>query len=76
LYSNFDLKKIFIASIVIFEAGSAVCGAAPNMDTLIVGRAIAGLGGSGIFLGTLNFFSLTTTHQERGNYIAGVGAGM
>lgn len=44
------------------------------MNALIVGRAIAGLGGSGIFLGTLNFFSLTTTQQERGNYIAGIGA--
>lgn len=74
LYSNFNLKTIFIASIVLFEAGSALCGAAPSMNALIVGRAIAGLGGSGIFLGTLNFFSLTTTQQERGNYIAGIGA--
>lgn len=74
MYSNFDLKIIFIASIILFEVGSALCGAAPNMNALIVGRAIAGLGGSGIFLGTLNFFSLTTSQQERGNYIAGIGA--
>lgn len=27
-----------------FEVGSALCGAAPSKDALIVGRAIAGLG--------------------------------
>jgi MFS family permease len=42
---------MFIVSIVLFEAASALCGAAPNMDALIIGRAIAGVGGTGIFLG-------------------------
>ncbi|GIZ48089.1 hypothetical protein CKM354_001116200 [Cercospora kikuchii] len=73
LYSTFDLKYIYVGSIVLFEAGSALCGAALTLDALIVGRALAGLGGSGIFLGTLNFFSLCTTQQERGKYIAGIG---
>ncbi len=60
------------------------------MDALIVGRAIAGVGGSGIFLGyvlqepklhftdifpsTLNYFSLCTSEKERGRYISGIGA--
>ncbi|KAM5385185.1 hypothetical protein ACJZ2D_001146 [Fusarium nematophilum] len=39
-----DLKKTFILSIVIFEVGSLICGAAPNSKTLIVGRTIAGRG--------------------------------
>jgi predicted MFS family arabinose efflux permease len=51
LFQNFDLKPLFIGSILLFEIGSALCGAAPSMDALIVGRAIAGLGGAGIFLG-------------------------
>jgi hypothetical protein len=51
LFHNFDLKPLFIGSILLFEVGSAVCGAAPSMNALIVGRTIAGLGGSGIFLG-------------------------
>lgn len=38
-------------SIVIFEVGSVLCAAAPNSATLIVGRAIAGLGSAGIFNG-------------------------
>ncbi|KFY25267.1 hypothetical protein V493_04729 [Pseudogymnoascus sp. VKM F-4281 (FW-2241)] len=73
LYSNFDLKFLFIASIILFEAGSALCAAAPTMNALIVGRAIAGVGGSGIFLGTLNYFSLCTSEKERGRYISGIG---
>ena len=37
----------------IFEAGSFICGIAPNSSVLIVGRAIAGVGCSGIFSGAL-----------------------
>jgi MFS family permease len=38
-------------SLVIFSTGSAICGGAPNMDALIVGRVIAGAGGAGQYLG-------------------------
>jgi len=40
-------------SIVVFEIGSAICGAAPTSTAFIVGRAIAGLGSAGIFSGCL-----------------------
>ena len=58
---------------MLFEAGSALCGGAPNMDALIVGRVLAGIGGSGIYLGVLNYLSVTTTNNERGAYIALIG---
>lgn len=29
---------------MLFEVGSAICGAAPNMNAFIIGRAVAGLG--------------------------------
>ena len=32
----------------IFELGSLICGVSPNSNALIVGRAIAGVGGAGI----------------------------
>ncbi|VUC31510.1 unnamed protein product [Clonostachys rosea] len=73
LYAIFDLKYMFIGSIILFEAASALCGAAPTMDALIVGRVFAGMGGNGIFLGILNFFSLITSDTERGRYISGMG---
>ena len=80
LYGHFNMKWIYVASIAIFEVGSVLCGAAPNMDAMIVGRVIAGAGGSGVYLGCLNYFSMLTTPEERGFYISltgffwGVGA--
>lgn len=48
---TFQIKWIIIGSLILFEAGSALCGAAPNMNALIVGRVIAGLGGAGAYIG-------------------------
>lgn len=38
---------------MIFEVGSAVCGAAPSSTAFIVGRAVSGLGASGLFGGAV-----------------------
>ncbi|KAK9234234.1 major facilitator superfamily domain-containing protein [Lipomyces kononenkoae] len=73
MYAIFDLKYMFIGSIILFEAASALCGAAPTMNAFIVGRVFAGVGGNGIFLGILNYFSLITADTERGRYISGMG---
>jgi EmrB/QacA subfamily drug resistance transporter len=51
IYKHYSIKNVFLGSIVLFEVGSAVCGAAPSSIALILGRAIAGLGSSGIFTG-------------------------
>ena len=72
-YGLFDLKRFVILSIVVFEAGSAVCGAAPTIDVLILGRVIAGMGGAGMYLGALNFISAFTTLRERSLYNALIG---
>jgi hypothetical protein len=40
-----------IGSVLLFEIGSAVCGAAPTMNAMIVGRVIAGSGDEGMYLG-------------------------
>ncbi|CAG8899222.1 unnamed protein product [Penicillium egyptiacum] len=73
LFTTFNMKWLYIARIVLFQGGSAVCGGAPNMGALIVGRVIAGAGGTGIYLGGLNHFSAMTTQNERGTYLAGTG---
>ncbi|RYO86918.1 hypothetical protein DL764_008935 [Monosporascus ibericus] len=41
----------FLWSILVFEIGSLICGVAPNSRAFIIGRAIAGLGGAGLFTG-------------------------
>ncbi|KAK2834972.1 hypothetical protein FQN49_006728, partial [Arthroderma sp. PD_2] len=73
LFRTFNMKWLYIGGIVLFQGGSALCGAAPSMDVLIVGRVIAGAGGTGIYLGGLNYFSAMTTKNERGAYLAGTG---
>jgi EmrB/QacA subfamily drug resistance transporter len=37
-------RRIFVLGIVLFTAGSLVCGLAPNATILVIGRGIAGLG--------------------------------
>ncbi|KAJ3468408.1 hypothetical protein MRS44_002473 [Fusarium solani] len=44
MYTFLDVKATFMAAAVLFEVGSAICGAAPNSIAFIIGRAIAGLG--------------------------------
>ncbi|KAH6856803.1 major facilitator superfamily domain-containing protein [Chaetomium sp. MPI-CAGE-AT-0009] len=53
IYKFYDMKWSFLSSVVVFEIGSAICGAAPNSTAFIIGRAIAGLGSAGIFSGCL-----------------------
>ncbi|MCJ1307876.1 hypothetical protein MMC25_001524 [Agyrium rufum] len=73
LYGVADVKWLYLAHILTFETGSTLCGAAPNMDVLIVGRAIAGLGASGMYVGCLTYLSLMTTVRERPIYMGLVG---
>ncbi|KAF2815351.1 MFS general substrate transporter [Mytilinidion resinicola] len=51
VYQLYPTKGVFLISIVIFEVGSTVCGAAPSSIAFIIGRAIAGMGAAGIFSG-------------------------
>ena len=69
IYATFNSKWLYIISIIIFEAGSALCGGAPSMNSLIVGRAIAGFGAIGIYIGVMAIISGNTTDKERPTYI-------
>jgi MFS family permease len=53
VYTFFDIKLVFLLCIGLFELGSIVCGVAQNSTTLIVGRAIAGMGATGLFSGAV-----------------------
>ncbi|ROT42963.1 MFS general substrate transporter [Sodiomyces alkalinus F11] len=70
MYGLFDIKWLYFGYVVLFEVGSAISGAAPTMDSLIVGRMIAGIGGCGIYVGSITLFSVVTTPKERPVYIA------
>ncbi|ORX96462.1 putative multidrug resistance protein B [Clohesyomyces aquaticus] len=72
-YGMFNVKWLHIGSVVIFTVGSAICGAAPTMAALIVGRVIAGIGGAGLYLGMLNLIAINTLENERPAYMGGTG---
>ena len=50
-YAIFDTKWMFIGCLTMFAAASALCGGAPTMNAIIVGRIWAGAGGAGMYLG-------------------------
>ena len=74
IYGQYNNKSLFLAGVVLFEVGSVVCGSSKSLDALIVGRAICGLGGSGMYIGALNILSGLTTVTERPLYMSYIGA--
>ncbi len=64
LYAEFSVKWVFLTALAIFELGSLLCAVAPNSISLIVGRAVAGLGGGGIFTGALLVSMATLSSGE------------
>jgi len=70
LYGIFNAKTLYFISITLFLVGSALCGAAPNMTVMIIGRVIAGIGGNGMYFGVVTLLSVNTTDQERPTYLA------
>ncbi|CAG8975977.1 hypothetical protein HYALB_00012312 [Hymenoscyphus albidus] len=71
-YGIFNIKWLYISTVLLFEIGSALCAAAPTMNALIVGRVIGGVGGAGMYSGTLTYIAVTTSKFERPIYMAGV----
>lgn len=69
LFGLYNAKSLYIGSTVLFMAGSALCGGAPNMNAIIVGRVIAGVGGNGMYLGVMTLISVNTNDKERPMYL-------
>ncbi|TLS28478.1 hypothetical protein PpBr36_01295 [Pyricularia pennisetigena] len=64
IYKFYPTKWTFLISIVGFEIGSAICGAAPSSTVFIVGRSIAGLASAGIFTGCMLMFMMVPLHKR------------
>jgi MFS family permease len=74
LYTFYDTKWVYLIALFIFELGSLVCGVAPNSTALIIGRAIAGLGGAGLFTGAMLIISKTVPLHLRPTCTSLIGA--
>lgn len=69
-YGTFSAKKLYIGSTTVFMGASALCGGAPDINSFIIGRAIAGAGGCGMYMGLLTLLSVTTDNVERPKYLS------
>ncbi|KAK6360087.1 hypothetical protein TWF730_006241 [Orbilia blumenaviensis] len=73
IYTFYPTKWVFLAQIVFFEIGSALCGWAPNSTSFIVGRAIAGAGSSGIFTGAIVMLTDAVPLHKRSTFMGAFG---
>ncbi|KAK9414652.1 putative HC-toxin efflux carrier TOXA [Seiridium unicorne] len=64
-FKYFDIKWTFVFAMFIFEIGSLLCGVAPNSNTLIGGRVIAGVGAAGISVGGVSIISFSVPPRLR-----------
>ncbi|KAL3481331.1 major facilitator superfamily domain-containing protein [Aspergillus californicus] len=73
VYGQFNAKWTYILNVLVFEIGSAICGAAPSMNVMIVGRALCGVAGAGLYVGVMTLIAMTTTMPERPLYVGATG---
>ncbi|KAJ3563338.1 hypothetical protein NPX13_g8236 [Xylaria arbuscula] len=65
VYKFYEIKKTFLITVALFEIGSVICGAAPSSIVFIIGRAIAGVGGAGVFSGvTIIMITMVPLHKR------------
>lgn len=67
-------KKLFQLSIIIFLAGSALCGLSQTMEQLIFFRALQGIGGGGLMALILAIIGEVVPPRQRGRYQGYFGA--
>ncbi|KAI9685959.1 MAG: hypothetical protein M1820_010703 [Bogoriella megaspora] len=70
MYTLFPKKLVYLVYLVVFEAGSLVCALAPTSNALIAGRAVAGLGASGVFAGGFVLLTSIIPLHKRAIYTA------
>ncbi|MCC6388301.1 MAG: MFS transporter [Dehalococcoidia bacterium] len=69
LSDMFGRRVFLLGGLVIFMASSAACGAAPSMITLILFRAVQGIGGGLIFASVFSTVGDLFPPAERGKYM-------
>ncbi|OCF41607.1 major facilitator superfamily transporter [Kwoniella heveanensis CBS 569] len=66
-------KWMLLGSIFFFELGSLICAVSKDMDTMIGGRAVQGIGASGMFVSILAVIAVITRVEQRAAFLASFG---
>ncbi|PNY22485.1 HC-toxin efflux carrier TOXA [Tolypocladium capitatum] len=75
-YSFYPPKVVFVTLLFVFIVGSAVGAGAPNSATVIVGRAIQGVGCAGVFSGSIILLMDNVPLQRRPMFVGAAMATM
>ncbi|KAI9238382.1 MAG: major facilitator superfamily domain-containing protein [Podila humilis] len=70
----FGRKNTMMAAIFFFLTGSLICGAAPTITVLIIGRGVAGMGAGGMISLTMIIISDVVSMRDRGKYQGIIGS--
>jgi EmrB/QacA subfamily drug resistance transporter len=70
----FGRKIVLQGALILFLAGSALCGLSQNLDELIAFRALQGLGGGGLMVSAQAAIGDVVPPRERGRYTGLFGA--
>ncbi|MDP9862179.1 MULTISPECIES: MFS transporter [Streptosporangium] len=65
LGDRYGRRKIFLVGVVWFALASALCGLAPNVETLIAARALQGVGGALLTPGSLAIIQASYVREDR-----------
>jgi len=66
---RFGRRRVFMQGIVLFTAASIWCGLAPDIEQLIIARAVQGIGGAMMVPSSLAIISASFDIEERGKAI-------
>jgi DHA2 family methylenomycin A resistance protein-like MFS transporter len=69
-------KRFFLIGLVVFSSGSLLCGLAPSLHWLVVGRAVQGIGAAALLPGTLSILITTFPDPKERAQAIGLWAGV
>lgn len=72
VFQKFNVKRVFLLALLLFGTGSAISASASQSAVLIFGRAVAGLGASGIAPGVITIVAHVVPLRRRPAFTGGL----
>jgi EmrB/QacA subfamily drug resistance transporter len=76
LGDRFGRKRVFLIGLVVFTAGSAMCGLATTLGWLIAGRVLQGVGGAALSPGSLSVLAAAFPIPRERTQVIGIWSGV